>query len=78
MGWEHEDLGTRSSQKQLFVELTDEEQKVYERLKEPRRSLWTNISLNAGLPVSKASTLLLEMEFKGVVKSLPGKVYTLA
>ncbi|HAW20446.1 MAG TPA: DNA-protecting protein DprA [Flavobacteriales bacterium] len=78
MGWEHEDLGTRSSQKQLFVELTDEEQKVYERLKETSTESLDNISLNAGLPVSKASTLLLEMEFKGVVKSLPGKVYTLA
>jgi len=33
--------------------------------------------LNAELPVSQTSTLLLEMEFKGVVKSLPGKMYAI-
>lgn len=78
MGWEREEVGSVATQKQLFVELSQEEQKVYERLKESTKESLDNISLNAGLPVSKASTLLLELEFKGVVKSLPGKVYTLA
>lgn len=35
------------------------------------------IAWNCGLPVSKASVLLLEMEFKGWVKPAPGKVFRL-
>jgi len=30
------------------------------------------------MPVSKVSVLLLNMEFNGLIKSLPGKVYSLA
>ncbi|MEZ4720673.1 MAG: DNA-processing protein DprA [Flavobacteriales bacterium] len=77
MGWEREEKGESQPQKQLFVELNEEERKVYELLKEINKESLDNISLSSGMPVSKTSTLLLELEFKGVVKSLPGKVYSL-
>lgn len=77
MGWER-DAGKESTpQKQLFVELNEDERKVYSLLKDLPKETLDNLSLNSGFPVSKTSTLLLEMEFKGVVKSLPGKVYSL-
>lgn len=77
MGWERNDGKESTPQKQLFVDLNEEEQKMYDLLKGlPKESL-DNLSLNSGFPVSKTSTLLLELEFKGVVKALPGKVYSL-
>jgi DNA processing protein len=33
------------------------------------------IAINCGIPVSKTSALLLNLEFKGLVKCLPGKIY---
>jgi len=33
------------------------------------------ISLQCEIPVSKASALLLNLEFRGLVKCLPGKLY---
>jgi predicted Rossmann fold nucleotide-binding protein DprA/Smf involved in DNA uptake len=35
------------------------------------------LSLQAKLPMSKTTATLLEMEFNGVVKALPGKLYKL-
>lgn len=78
MGWQIETANKKSAQRQLFVELTDEEKLLYELIQKLDKDSLDNISLNAGYPVSKTSILLLEMEFKGVVKSLPGKVYCLA
>jgi len=36
-----------------------------------------NICMEAELAVSKVSPILLNLELSGIVKSLPGKVYTL-
>ena len=35
------------------------------------------LSLQAKLPMSKTASMLLELEFEGVVKVLPGKMYQL-
>lgn len=78
MGWEVEAKSKPAAQKQLFVELNPQEQQLYDLLKANQKESLDNISLGAGIPVSQASTLLLELEFKGVVKSLPGKIYSLA
>lgn len=37
-----------------------------------------DLSMKSRMPVSKASSLLLQLEFAGVVKSRPGKVYELS
>ena len=77
MGWTVEAETPKESQTQLFIDLSDEERKVFELLKSLQKDSLDNISLNSGFPVSKTSTLLLEMEFKGIVRSLPGKMYSL-
>ena len=77
MGWE-KDKKPSFVQKQLFVELTDEERQIYSLLEERQRESMDNLSLNAGLPISKTASILLELEFKGVVRSLPGKVFEIA
>ncbi|NQV53555.1 MAG: DNA-protecting protein DprA [Flavobacteriales bacterium] len=77
MGWE-KDKKPSSMQKQLFVELTDVERQVFSVLEQRQRASIDNLSLDAGLPMSKTAAALLELEFKGVVRSLPGKVYEVA
>lgn len=74
MGWE---VKSSSVQTSLFIELTEEEKPIAELLKFKGRYLLDLISADLGIPVSKVSVILLNMEFKGVVRSLPGKVYEL-
>jgi DNA processing protein len=33
------------------------------------------ISIKANMPMSKVSALLLNLEFAGLIRSLPGKIY---
>lgn len=65
-------------QKQMFVELTDDEKQVYRVLKEREKELLDIIALEAGIPVHKTAGLLMGMELKGVVIPLPGKMFRLA
>lgn len=76
MAWQQEvDKPTRI-QKQLFVELTDEEQQVVDAME--RQPLYIDqLCQRLGMPVGKVSSILLALEFKGIVSSLPGKMYKL-
>ncbi|GAB4380995.1 MAG: DNA-processing protein DprA [Salibacteraceae bacterium] len=76
LGWERKQK-VGNAQKQMFIDLDEHERLVVEVLKKKEREMLDNISLEAGLPVSQTSTILLELEFKGVVRCLPGKVYCL-
>ncbi|HET7360562.1 MAG TPA: DNA-protecting protein DprA, partial [Salinimicrobium sp.] len=65
-------------QKQLFVELTEEEKGIYRYLGEHGKKQLDSIALNCAIPTFKAASLLLNMELKGVIKPLPGKLFELA
>ena len=77
MGWEKEPT-VKSGQKQLFVEFNDTERTILSALQGAKRETLDNLSLQCGFPVSKTTITLLELEFKGMVKSMPGKTYELA
>ena len=62
-------------QKELFVTLEPEEQVVYDFLDQNGKELLDLIALSCGFPVHKVATLLMAMELKGVIRSLPGKVF---
>lgn len=64
-------------QKQLFVELEEDEKILYNYLKENGKEQLDLIALNCGIPTFKAATLLLNLELKGVIKPLPGKLFEL-
>ncbi len=66
----------KTVQKELFVKLEGEEEKLVSILKEHDHLTLDKIALLACLPVSTVSSTLLGLEFKGMVKSLPGKVYS--
>lgn len=65
-------------QKQLFVELTSEEQKVHQYLEENGQQMLDLIAIETEIPVYQIATILLQLELKGVVKPLPGKIFELA
>jgi DNA processing protein len=77
MGWEAE-TKAKQQQTKLFVNLTPEQKVVTGILSQNEKVAIDDLSLQAKLPMSKTASLLLELEFSGVVKSLPGKLYKLA
>jgi DNA processing protein len=76
MNWDIKVSTTHAYQTSLFVELTQEEQKLVDLLKGGDRFV-DEITIETQLPMSKVSALLLGLEFKGMIVSLPGKMYRL-
>ena len=76
LNWDlNEKKDKKSIQKQLFVELKEDEQKIYDYLlKEGKQSL-DLIALYCDFPIQRTATVLFSLEMKGVVKPLPGKLY---
>jgi DNA processing protein len=62
-------------QKQMFVSLDENEQKVFDYLQKNGKELLDTIALQCDLPIYRISGVLLNMELKGVIRPLPGKLY---
>ena len=77
LNWSLEEKQTPVVQKKLFVELDEDERKVFHYLKESNKQLLDIIALNCEFPTYKTASLLLNMELKGVVRPLPGKLFEL-
>jgi len=75
LNWELESKQSKVVQKQLFVELTEVEQLIYDFLLKNGKELLDLISLNCKLPIHQTTTILFNLEMKGVVKPLPGKLF---
>lgn len=60
-----------------FNTFTNEEQIILSYLREHKEETIDIISINTGIPVFKVSSMLLNLEFSGVVMSKPGKVFAL-
>ena len=78
MGWEEKkEKEKKNIQPRLFVNLGEEEQVIVDVLKNKGRVNIDELSILSKLPMSKTATLLLNLEFSGLVRSLPGKMYQL-
>lgn len=75
LNWELEDKKSKPVQKQLFVVLEPDEQKIYDFLLKNGKELMDIIALECEMPVFRLSSLLLTMELKGVIRPLPGKLF---
>lgn len=75
LGWKLEDDLQPVIQKQLFVELEADEQRIYNYLKAENKQQLDVIALACNLPIFKVSSTLLNMELKGVIRPLPGKLF---
>lgn len=74
LNWDIENKG-KHIQKQLFVELDPDEQKIYDFLLKNGKELLDTIALKCDFPIYKISGMLLNMELKGVIRPLPGKLF---
>jgi DNA processing protein len=79
MGWQPSKKDkNKSIQPQLFVDLDETEMKLINLIKSNGNTGIDLLSVESGITMSQLSALLLNLEFKGAVRSLPGKIYTLA
>lgn len=62
-------------QKQLFIEMDNDETKIYSYLTQNGKELLDIIALNCDFPIYKISSILLTMELKGLIRPLPGKLF---
>jgi DNA processing protein len=79
LGWDHSKMPASNPviQKQLFVELKPDEELIVNVLREKKQLAIDDLCLLTRLTMSTVSSLLLTLEFSGIVKLLPGKVYRL-
>jgi len=76
LGWEiEEEKQQKTMQKQLFIELNETEQSIYSYLQINGKQLLDTVALECNLPIFKVSSTLLNMEMKGVIRPLPGKMF---
>ncbi len=74
MNWQTKQKEQRI-QKELFVELETEEKIVYKFLQQNNDLPVDFLARQCQMPVSKVSFILLNLEFKGLIRTLPGKIY---
>jgi len=75
MSWDMpKDLNVQTT---LFEDLTDEERNVVEVIRYYKECSLDTVAMQSGLSVPRTSSLLFMMEIKGLVRSLPGKIFRL-
>ncbi|MGI8950684.1 MAG: DNA-processing protein DprA [Chitinophagaceae bacterium] len=76
MNWENKKTKSKV-QKELFIDLSDEEKIIVDILKEKETIHIDELFLKSGLHSSSVAGAILNLELQNVVTSLPGKIYKL-
>jgi len=77
MNWTPGDT-KKDKQASLFVELSEQEQQIVDLLRTKEEVGVDWLHHQAKIPLSELASLLLNLEFSGVIRSLPGKLYTIS
>jgi DNA processing protein len=77
LNWDVQTKKPKQMQAELFKNLSGEEELLVNILKEKKGVHIDELSVVSNLPINKTATLLLNLEFSGIVKSLPGKIFEL-
>ncbi len=77
LSWDVENKNPKKIQRELFANLSAEEETIVSILKEKEKIHIDDLCLTSKIPMGKTASLLLNLEFSGVIKSLPGKMYEL-
>ena len=80
MNWDDDKLSYNQKSKNhpdLFSTLNEDEKKLMEIIRSSGQVGIDALASTAGIPVSKVSATLLNLEFSGFLRTLPGKVYEL-
>ncbi len=75
LGWKRSDSEMKNNQTRLFDELETDHKEVMNHLLESQKQLLDLIALNCSLSIQRTVIVLLQLELKGLVRSLPGKWY---
>ena len=79
MSWEEKSQKPKAmSQRELFIELSDDEKIIIAILKEKNSVHIDEINFKSGLSSSSVAAAILNLELQNVVLSLPGKLYQIA
>lgn len=73
LSWEQ---NKKPKQKKLFVELSAEEQILMDTFDQSEEQNIDVICRKSGFTISKVSAMLLNLEFMGLIRCLPGKMFT--
>jgi DNA processing protein len=77
MGLQEKKKATKK-QRELFIELTDDEKTITNILKERESIHIDELYLKSGLSSSTVASAILTLELQNVILALPGKIYKLA
>lgn len=77
MGWEEKQKSKSKKQKELFIELTEDEKVIVDVLKEKDTVHIDELNFKSNLSSSAMAAAILNLELQNVVCSLPGKMYAL-
>lgn len=77
MGWKEKKKQNTKKQRELFVELTPDEQQLIALLQEKETVHIDEINLKSGLSSSAIAAAILNLELQNIITSLPGKMYKL-
>ena len=77
MRWQTVSQQPEAVERQLFPDLTPEEQKVVSLLQQTNDLQLNILSVKTNIPIGQLTALLFQMEMKGVVKPLAGGTYHL-
>lgn len=79
MGWNMQTTLSEkvSVQRSLFIELSEEEQKIVSILEKLGNLQINSLVVEADIPVNKMTAILFELEMKGVIRVLAGGMYQL-
>ena len=77
MRWTQED-NVKQRQAALFPELNINEKNILNLIGETHQINIDQLAYQAKLGSSEMATLILQLEFKGLIKTLPGKRFVLA
>ena len=62
-------------QKSLFIDLSPEEQMIVDLLSQKESMQLNVIGIELNMPISKLTSLLFDLEMKGIVRCMPGGLY---
>lgn len=77
-GWETDKEKPKKIQKELMIDLSRDEQKIVDVLKQIDSMQTDQMLVHTKMTGSKLATVLLELELKGIIQSLPGNSFTLS
>lgn len=78
MNWGEQPRQAAKKQKEIFIELNEDEKRIVNILKEKESTHIDELNLKSGLSSSAVAAAILNLELQNVILSLPGKIYQLA